>query len=467
MKITKNDLEIISAEGEGQRIEFKESFTTAIVKDIVAFANSLGGRTFIGVDDEGKIKGICITNKLKSQITDLARNCDPPIIVKLQVLDNVIIVNVEEGTNKPYQCREGFFLRQGPNSQKLTRDQILQFCIDETKIRFDTQLNQKFIYPKDFDKRLWKKYLDAIQVSTKYKTEDILINLGVAQRKAGKFLFNNTGVLFFAKEPCNFFQSAYIDAVVFKGTERIDVIDRKIFRSGLLENLDNTRIFLQEHLNVRYKYREDWKRENVYELPMEALREAVANALMHRDYFITGANITVSIFDDRVTISNPGGLPKPLTLKDLGKISKRRNETIADLFARLDFVEKLATGINKMRYWMKEYGLEIPKIETNGFFTIKFNRPTTKIKEEMSVKNVGKMSVNNVGKQERKKMILKKIKIKEPFTLITLAKEFGVSEKTTERDINELKDDGIIRFVGSKRTGRYEIIFGIKYQQDV
>ena len=121
---------------------------------------------------------------------------------------------------------------------------------------------------------------------------------------------------------------------------RVDVIDRKIFKSGLLENLNSARIYLQEHLNVRYKYRKDWKRENVYELPMDALREAVANALMHRDYFISGTNITVAIFDDRVEISSPGGLPRPLTIKDLGKMSKRRNETISDLFSRLDFVEK-------------------------------------------------------------------------------------------------------------------------------
>jgi len=458
MKLTKHDLEIILQEGEGQRIEFKESFSASIAKDIVAFANDLGGKIFIGVDDSGKLKGINITNTLKSQITDIAKNCDPSIPVNLQVLENIIIVNVEEGTNKPYQCKDGFFLRQGTNSQKLTRDQIIQFSIDESKIRFDTQINPKFIYPDDFDRGLWKQYIDAIHLSTKYKTEDILINLGVAQKRSGKILFNNTGILFFAKEPCNFFQSGYVDAVVFKGTERVDIIDRKIFKSGLLENLNNTRIFLREHLNLRYKYRDDWKRENIYELPMDALREAVANALIHRDYFITGANISVCIFDDRVEITSPGGLPKPLTVRDLGKISKRRNETIADLFARLDFVEKLGTGINKMRYWMKEYGLEVPKIDTNGFFTIVFNRLVNKGKRKMSVKNVGKMSVKNVGKSKRKELILKKIKSNEPFTIITLAKEFRVNEKTIERDIHELKKDGKIKFVGPKRKGHYEII---------
>ncbi|MEW5693995.1 MAG: RNA-binding domain-containing protein, partial [Candidatus Hydrogenedentota bacterium] len=294
MKLTKRDLEIILQQGEGQTIEFKESFTSSIAKDITAFANSIGGHIFIGIDDSSKIKGINITNNLKSQITDLAKNCDPQIPVTMQTLRNVIIVTIEEGANKPYQCKEGFFLRQGPNSQKLSRDQIIQFAIDESKIRFDTQINHNFIYPEDFDKSLWKQYLEAANISTKYKTEDVLINLNIAQKKSNNLLFNNAGVLLFAKEPCRFFQSAYVDAVVFKGKERFDVIDRKIFKSGLLENLSRTRIFFEEHLNVRYRYRKDWRREDIYELPIEALREAISNALMHRDYFMYGTNISVS-----------------------------------------------------------------------------------------------------------------------------------------------------------------------------
>jgi len=99
---------------------------------------------------------------------------------------------------------------------------------------------------------------------------------------------------------------------------------------------------------------------------------------------------------------------------------------------------------------MKEYGLEVPKIDTNGFFTIVFNRLVNKGKRKMSVKNV--------GKSKRKELILKKIKSNEPFTIITLAKEFRVNEKTIERDIHELKKDGKIKFVGPKRKGHYEII---------
>ena len=281
-----------------------------------------------------------------------------------------------------------------------------------------------------------------------------MINLGIALKRQGKLLFNNAGVLFFAKDQNKFFNHSYIDMVVFKGIDRVNVIDRKIFNKGLFENFNKARVYLQEHLNVRYEYREDWKREDIYELPLNALREAVVNSLMHRDYFITGANICVSIFDDRVEITSPGGLPKPLTKKDLGKLSVRRNKIIADLFSRLDYVEKLGTGIKKMKQWMKEFELKSPRIEVTGIFIITFYRHVGK----MSLKDVAKMSLKNVTKKERQKYILDKIKSKEPFTLITLAKELNSTKRTVDRDIEDLKRQNIIKFIGSKRSGHYEII---------
>lgn len=450
MNISKTDLAIIVAEGEGQKIEFKESLSSSLAREFVAFSNASGGIILLGVADSGAIKGFTITNDLKSRIMDMAHNCDPAISVSLKALGNVLAIAIDGGPNKPYQCKDGFFLRQGANSQKLSRNEILQLSIEESAIRFDSQINRNFRYPRDFDKEKLKRYLHLIGFNVQSKNEDVLVNLGVAQKIRNTILFNNAGILLFAKDPTRFFASAYMDTVVFKGTERIDVIDRKVLKGGLIDNINDARKYLQSHLNLRYEYKANWRRENIYELPLDALREAVANALIHRDYFISGANISLCIFDDRVEISSPGGLPKPLQLKDLGKKSKRRNEIIADIFSRLDFVEKLGTGINKMKRWMKEYGLVPPKIDINGFFTISFNR--TK-----SVKNVGKKSVKNVGKEKRQLLILEIIAHNSSSTLRTIADELGVTEKTIERDIRQLKNKSKLRYVGPKRGGRYEI----------
>ncbi len=87
--------------------------------------------------NKGKIEGIKITNKLKSQIQDIARNCDPSINASIKEFENILIVETKEGKDKPYKCSFGFYLRQGANSQKMTRDEILDFAIGEGKIRFD------------------------------------------------------------------------------------------------------------------------------------------------------------------------------------------------------------------------------------------------------------------------------------------------------------------------------------------
>ena len=130
-------LKFILQEGEGQFIEFKESFDKKIAQEIVAFANAEGGKVFIGITDKSEIKGIKTTNKLKSQIQNIVKNCDPSINISIKEFENIVIIEIKEGADKPYKCSTGFYSRQGANSQKMSRDEILDFAIGEGKIRFD------------------------------------------------------------------------------------------------------------------------------------------------------------------------------------------------------------------------------------------------------------------------------------------------------------------------------------------
>jgi ATP-dependent DNA helicase RecG len=99
----KKEIELILQEGEGLKIEFKENLDKSLAKELVAFANSDGGKIFLGISDKKEIKGIEITNKLKSQIQDIANNCDPSVKIEFEELENVLIINVFEGKNKPYK----------------------------------------------------------------------------------------------------------------------------------------------------------------------------------------------------------------------------------------------------------------------------------------------------------------------------------------------------------------------------
>ncbi|RZN40959.1 MAG: hypothetical protein EF813_03040 [Methanosarcinales archaeon] len=188
-------MQLVLEEGESYEIEFKESLAN-IDKEIVAFANSSGGRIFLGVGDDNNVKGIRITNELRSQIQDRANNCQPSITVLLEEFGNILVIKVIEGTDKPCKCSAGFYARVGPNSQKLDRDRIIEFFKSEGKIRFDELVNLRFDYTTHFDHEKFDRFLRLAGISKVMDTPSMLVNLGVAEKQEGKLIFNNTGILF-------------------------------------------------------------------------------------------------------------------------------------------------------------------------------------------------------------------------------------------------------------------------------
>ncbi|MBI2136387.1 putative DNA binding domain-containing protein [Candidatus Woesearchaeota archaeon] len=193
--MNKKQFEFLLNRGEGLKSEFKENFDSKnLAKEIVAFANGDGGRIFIGISDKGEVKGTQITNKLKSEIQDIARNCDPVININIEAFENVLIVNVPEGLNKPYRCSLGFYLRQGSNSQKLLTDEIRQFFNKEGKILFDETINKEFSFKNGFNQAKFDGFLQKAKITKAIPDKDILKNIGLMDEH-GKF--KNAAVLFF------------------------------------------------------------------------------------------------------------------------------------------------------------------------------------------------------------------------------------------------------------------------------
>ena len=293
--MTQKELQLILQEGEGYKIEFKEN-TSGLDREIVAFANASGGRIFIGATDDGRIKGTLVSNKLKSQIQDIANNCRPKVNLILEEFENVLIVYVREGDDKPYECSSGFFKRLGPNSQKMTRDEIIDFFKSEGKIRFDELTEPKFNYPKGFDKDKLSKFLELAGLSKTTKPETLLLNLGVAEKQEGRLYFNNSGVLFFAAEPQRFVPWSVYTVVLFKDRNGADVIDRKEITGSLFEIVDQVMDFVRLYSKVAYRFTGKPQREEIFEYPLEAMREAVINSVMHKDYFEHGHNNILKFF---------------------------------------------------------------------------------------------------------------------------------------------------------------------------
>jgi ATP-dependent DNA helicase RecG len=372
------DLKILVQEGEGTTLEFKEGLSGLLAREMVALANTIGGRILLGVRDDGSVAGVKDTNGLRARVQDMARNCDPPVKVVVEPVGEVLVVHVHESDAKPVQCSDGFFWRQGAVTQKLSRAEIRDFFRREGAIRFDLSPCPRFRYPQDFDRAKYNAWLRLSGITGRPRTEDVLVNIEAAERAGGKLLFRNAGVLFFAKNVRHFFNQAYVTCLLAKGTDKVHVLDRKDFDGGIVADIEDAMRFIERNTRTAWRI-EALRRQNIPEYPMKALREAITNAVMHRDWFIEGANVFVELYTDRIEVVSPGGLPKGMTLADLGTKSVRRNALIADLLHRIDFIEKAGTGVKRIRDEAREGGYPDPVWQANGFTTAVF-RPNPEVR---------------------------------------------------------------------------------------
>jgi len=334
------ELKFILQEGEGQFIEFKENLDKKIAQEIVAFVNASGGKIFLGIDDKNNIRGINITNKLKSEVQDIARNCDPSIIINLKSFEKILIIDIAEGKDKPYSCSDGFYMGMNANSQKMSRDQIIELSIKSSKIRFDEQICSDFEF-EDFDEDKFNYYLELAGISNNLGKKDILKNLKALTNQG----MTNAGVLFFAKESYKYIGNSKIRCVRFKGNERVNIIDRKEVDKGVIGNIEFAIQYLNECVPVRFEIIGS-KRKEYPQFPEKAYREAIVNAVVHRDYFDNG-EVAVEKLKDGLIINNPGN--SLVSKQEFGTTSRLRNRLIADLLSKTVFMEKVGTGIKRIK----------------------------------------------------------------------------------------------------------------------
>jgi len=248
-----DELNLILQEGEGYNIEFKENVNSDLPKEMTAMANSSGGRILIGINDCNKITGTATDNSTISKILNFAAGCDPSVDINIEKLDNMLIVNVKEGVNKPYRCSKGFYIRNGANSQKLTTREITGFIQEEGKVRFDELLRTDIEFQKAYSPEELNKYLALAGISKTIDDISILSNLGCLQLKNQLPILNNAGILFFAKKPINYLFHSIVTCALYKGNDKVVILDRKDFSDNIIENIENTILFLKQHLNLRYE----------------------------------------------------------------------------------------------------------------------------------------------------------------------------------------------------------------------
>jgi len=428
--------------GENLTTEFKREYTEEIKKTIVAFANTAGGTLYIGINDDKSITGVKNLDDTLLQVTNAVRSSIKPDVTlfvdyKTEKIGKaaIIAINVQRGTACPYYLAskgirpEGVYVRQGSSSVPASETAILNMIkeTDGEKYEDVRSLNQEltFTSTEQFFKMANVSFGLNQQKTLHMQTADgIYTNLG--------FLLSDQFV-------------HTIKLAVFEGIEKEIFKDRREFSGSLLKQLEDAYAFLdmynRNHGEVKGLYREDRR-----DYPEEALREALLNALVHRDYAFSSSTL-ISIFEDRTEFVSVGGLPKGIFLDDimLG-LSVPRNVNLANVFYRLHLIEAYGTGIQKI-FRSYAHCERIPELQAtaNAF---KITLPNINTANHYAHINSPSLTVNEekvIYLFDRQEEIVRK----------DVETALDVSQAMAVRILRSLTDKQTIRAIGGGKKTRY------------
>lgn len=245
----------------------------------------------------------------------------------------------------------------------------------------------------------------------------------------------------------------------FQGVTPLNFIDRLDCVGTLPEMIDEAERFVRRNTRVSAKII-GFERREITEYPYAAIREAIANAIAHRDYDRTDIEVRVSIFSDRIDVQSPGRLPAPLTLDTLGEEYALRNRVIAGLLFNIRYIERWNTGILRMRRWMRQHGLSEPIFEEIGqTFKVAFQRPGERILDLIPEEGVADLRALGLNERQIEALVLMVNESKE-LTNRQYRERFGITDRSALRDLNHLIEVGLTRRLGQGRAARY-VAYGV------
>lgn len=345
---------------ESETVELKTIVVEDIKKEIIAFANCKGGRLYIGVQDDGTVSGLDNPDETSLQISNMVRDAVKPdltMFLHYQTLTvegkNIVVVDIQQGTERPYYIAkkglrpEGVYVRQGSSSVPATNTAIRRMIKETDGDRFEEMrsLEQNLTFEsakKAFARRNVK--FGTAQMKT----------LGLVTQDG---VYTNLGLLL--SDQC----VHTIKVAVFQGTKQNEFKDRKEFTGSLFQQLDEVYDFI-DFRNQTYSTFEKLYRIDTRDYPETAVREALLNLLIHREYSFRASSF-ISLYTDRLEFTSIGGLVSGVTLKDVTMgISVCRNVKLANVFYRLELIEAYGTGLIKIMDAYEGTGM-IPQIETS------------------------------------------------------------------------------------------------------
>ncbi len=437
---------------EGNVVEFKREYTDDIKYTVIAFANTDGGKIYLGINNDGSVCGVSNVDDTMLRVTNMVRDTVRPDVTmfmncNVEVMDGkqVVVVTIQRGTARPYYLHgkgvrpEGVYVRQGSSSVPASEVAILRMIKETSNDSYEDErsLNQELTFEKTAE-YFAQKGLD----------------FGDAQKRTLNIIgtdgtYTNLGMLL--SDQC----VHTIKLAVFEGSNKIVFKDRKELSGSLFEQLEGAFSYIDNFNRTRAEFAGLY-RIDTRDYPTEALREALLNAIVHKDYGFS-ASILISVFDNRIEIVTVGGLVHGITFDDimLG-VSALRNQHLANVFYRLKLIEAYGTGLLKINEAYSEHYVK-PRIEvTDNAF--KITLPNVNFAKEgrvVSEAHTGQQQfINNVT---REKLILNLLKTKQEITRNDIQNALKVSQATAILVARDLVERGILEKVGNGRMLRYRL----------
>ena len=449
-------------EGENKELEFKGILPQESIKwlkTIVAFANCSGGSLIVGIDDDRNVIGLpedSVFTIADSIVNSVEDTCTPQISLSTSVKrvedKLVIIVDVYPGNNRPYHIRDlgeenGTFVRIAGTTRHADESALRDLRLQGSKSTFDTLVNRDIQVTDERTSRICQSLSEE---GGKQVTVRDLINSGIILELGGEYVATNAYALLCHDSP---FRYTEVRCAAYKGTDELDFIDRSNYSCPIQDQIKGAFSFIQRNVRLNGKV-DGLIRKDVYEVPMESVRELIVNAVQHRSYLDPTRASYIAIFEDRIEFTSPGGLPFALSVDQMKQgRSIHRNPAISKIFRAAGYCEGWANGIVSVFRDCKRYGLAEQIIENSGIdVKVTIFRPSYQHTEGESVQEWSDYALSDISKS-----ILSTLLLDPGLTVADLSTVLNVSKRTIERQISQLKREGLLVRAGSTRRGQWVV----------
>ena len=441
MKI-KELLELIKG-GESDRVEFKKTFTNEIGKNIVAFANTDGGIILIGVADDGSIVGA--PKDAYQRISDLLLNINPPVKVKIEKItidDSTILILHVPKSDRLHMYRNIAYIRVGKNVRPLDIQEIVARAAESTIYYFDRMPTDAPIDEIDWDLIRWylQKRKEVRGIGWFEDLKEIAKKLDIIVKRNGTDVLSLAGLLFFSKNPNKYIPWARIQILKFLTNDMTKASEVIFVEGSIWKIIEETMRIIQSSISIIPILGGRIRRKDVPEYPLEALREAIINALAHRNYLIP-SEVQIFITPSMIKIRNPGSFPPGVTPENPKHVP--RNPLICQFLFDTGYIEKWGTGIIRMRKACEEHPLVNLRFVLMPFYTEVIFEKVKDVKEIID---------------EIDRKILEFLRRIREASSSQIARELGLSKPAVINRLKRLISLGLIGSRGSGPKRRYYVI---------